>query len=224
MYRGHKKPFSLTDLEELKKDLLKTFLEQHQHLFVSVTENWFDPDMAIPPLASRYDEMLSWTKEWLFSNTCAGPLRILADNCRFTRGVAELLSSQDYGTTASNIAAAKSFIFSSVGPCGIIHVEAEAGAIVKRIKRREQETNGFRHPGHRNLSDRQLAAYSAKRNNVNSTAIAVFRDQGIPVITICGTTPLDENVKTAEVFLRDVVAGKVRAVSQPKNCEPIVSG
>jgi len=208
IWHGYRRPFKLPELATLQEMLLVKFLEEHQASFVAVAEQWFEPDMCLPPLPMRYNELLHWTKIWLFSNKWAWPARILADNSRFTRGIAELISNDEYGTVDGNSAAAIDFCLSPMCPGGIVHIEADSDVILKRILSRQLETNGWRHPGHRNLTDKEILAYTEKRKERNASAVRFFRAQGVVVMTLSASTPINENVEMVQRFLDSVMVQK----------------
>lgn len=197
LFDGHLLPFPTNPISCVEEGLLTRFLEDSHSCFEALAEQWFDPDMVMPSKALRYSELLAWTKDWLFLTSQCGNVRILADNSRFTRGFAELLSNADCPERRS---LAEDYLSSAMAPDGVIHLDGDPDLVLSRIHQREQ-TRNWRNEAHLELSDRQLINYTSRRNRINSTAVEFFRSRGVAVVSLEASMSLNENTKKVREFL-----------------------
>jgi hypothetical protein len=202
LWRGIPRSFPETcPIDALRDGAFRAFIKDYHGLVEALSEHWFDPDMALPSRVQRYEEMVQWTRDWLFSLTFCGPVKILADNSRLTRGVSEILSNPDEPRAEE---VAKEYIESPLQPSGIIHLVASTALMVERIKQREQSTGGVRNPSHQGLSDAELRVYCQKRLEANERAMAFFHSRKIPFLRIESGEALSDNVRSVQAFLRDL--------------------
>ena len=212
LIRGQRRPFvSSRKLERIQISGLHRFLEDFGPLFEAMVEQWFDPDMKLPCRAVRYDDLLHWTRDWLFLVNWSGPVLFLADNSRFTRGVSELLSNVRHDPSRREELAGL-YLASPLGPQGIVHIDAASDLVLERIRDREQKKDGWRNTAHRGLSDGELLSYSDRRSHVNARAVRFFRSQGVAVLSLCGDSPLEEKTAELREFLSTLNDGTQRRV------------
>jgi shikimate kinase len=202
LLRGDQRPlFNNGKVDILEDDLFDRILQSHHGLIEALADDWFDPDMELPSRAKRYDEMLRWCREWLFTIHYAGPVSILADNSRLTRGMAEILSNPERPDAQQ---LGLDYLASPLSPQAIIHLTATPEEIVQRIKTREQ-AGGVRNSAHRGLNDEALLAYSCRRLQVNSAAVAFFATQELPTLEINASARHVENGLKVRAFLNEVI-------------------
>lgn len=191
-----------SDIHELGRELIVGFLREHEAFFLAIVSLWFEPEMPLPPQSVRFAELLFWTTEWLFVLKYARGYRILADNARLTRGLAELLSKSEWTTQPRIAEGISRFCQSGTGPAGVVHMTAPPELVLERVKKREADCGGWRHPGHCGLCDDEIISYTKRRNEVNARAVQFLASLGTPVLTIDGSEPLERNVGLLEGFLR----------------------
>lgn len=203
LVKGWRSPFICgRELDRIKDEELGDFLRNHHPLFEALAERWFDPDMPLPNKAARYCELARWTREWVFSMAWAGPVSILADNSRYTRGLAEFTLSASTDSLQSD-QVINSYTTSVLRPSAIVHIDANADLVVQRIKTRAGE--GSVNAAHEGLSDAELLAYTDKRLAVNRVAVEVFRSKGCPVLTLTADLPADRQIDELVDFLASSV-------------------
>jgi hypothetical protein len=191
-------------LEGLKNEELEAFLSTHGDMFEAVVSQWFDPDISLsnlPNLPNRYREMLSWTRDLLFCSRWCGAHLLLADNARFTKAIAELLSNPGYPQEVREKFAA-SYIESPLRPRGVVHFYGSPQLILQRIQKRTVDKNSRTHPAHQGLSVDGLLLYSERRQEVNRRAASWFVSNRIPVFDLNVEEPEAENFDRLELFLK----------------------
>jgi hypothetical protein len=206
--RGCDATHFVNPLEGLKDEDLEAFLTAHGDLFEAVVSQWFDPDIALPllpNLPNRYREMLSWTRDLLFCTRWCGAGLLLADNARFTKAIAELLSNPGYPQETRE-RFAKSYIESPLSPRGMIHFYGSPQLILKRIQKRTVNDNGAMHPAHRGLSVDELLLYSERRQEINRRAASWFASNRIPVFELNIEEPEAKNFDSLNLFLMQFVS------------------
>ena len=200
LVQGRRSPFVCgRELDRLKDEVLNEFLQNEHILFDAMAEQWFDPDMPLPCRGARFHEMSRWTREWAFTMAFSGPVSILADNSRYTRGLAEFTSTTTLGKSDIDQLIC-SYAESVLRPSGIIHIDADADLIVKRIKSRAND--GSLNSAHEGLSTAALLAYTDKRLAVNRVAVDAFRSIGVPVLSLRAGLQADRQVSEIATFLR----------------------
>jgi len=203
LLKGLRKPFRAgCEIDNLKHEELNAFLSDSGDLFSVLAEKWFDPDMILPVRPVRYNEMLRYTREWVFAMRWAGSAGILADNSRYTRGIAELLSiTEPESSTGPTYEVL--YAQSILRPVGIIHVDSDPETVVRRVHDRVKKT-GFRNPGHTDLNESALAEYSEKRIVVNRKAVHLFRRVHIPVLTVRAEVAIGGKIEEAVEFMNSL--------------------
>jgi hypothetical protein len=202
LFKGIQAPFGGRELEALQDELLLAFLADDHGFIETLIEHWHDPDVKLAPRAIRYDEMLKCIRDWLFIITYS-EASILADNSRLTRGMSEMLSNPEF---PDGVEMASAYLQSVFRPSGVVHMVAPEPLIIERIKMREQETGGWRNPGHQDLDDVALTAYSLRRLEVNEHAMAFLRSNNVPTLQIDAASDLVDNVEKVQQFLTKIQA------------------
>jgi hypothetical protein len=202
LFKGIQTPFGGRELDALQDELLLAFLADDHGLIEALIEHWHDPDVKLAPRTIRYDEMLKRIRDWLFIITYSEAF-ILADNSRLTRGMSEMLSNPEF---PAGTEMASRYLQSAFRPSGVIHMVAPEPLIIERIKTREQETGGWRNPGHQDLDDVALTAYSLRRLEVNEHAMAFLRSNNVPTLQIDASSDLVDNVEKVQQFLTKIQA------------------
>lgn len=207
--KGYRKSFELTDLQRVKCQLFEKFLSGHNQLLEVLSDQWFDPEAEMPPLTLRHYEMSKWVMNWLLATHLSGPVQILADNSRLTRGVSELLMNDRYSNEVRE-SALREYLWSSLRPGGVVHLDGSASLVLERARERKLKGNG-EHSAHRGLSDQELIEYNQRRSEVNRNAVTEFRSLGIPVITLSASAETSENLDRMSQFLERVAADPTRS-------------
>lgn len=188
-----------------KTEDLRDFVRNHASVVHVLVSEWFDPALRSEPLAARYYDFFEWLGPWIIATKYAPDKIILADNSRFTKGIAWLLNSEKLVEAAGGISAVQSCFQSIAGPSAVVCLNADPKEIVSRVRHRKQ--HGFVHPAHRDQDDEGIMAYTETWLSVNARAITVFRRWGVPTLVLNANAPIETNIDSLLRFAENVRVG-----------------
>jgi len=188
-----------------KMEDVRDFVRKHASVVHVLVSEWFDPALRFEPLAARYYDFFEWIRPWIIATKYATDKIILADNSRFTKGIAWLLNSDKLVEAAGGICAVQACFQSIAGPSAVVCLNADPREIVSRVRYRQE--HGFVHPAHRDQDDEGIMAYTATWLSVNARATAVFRRWGVPTLVLDANAPIHTNVHSLLTFAENVRVG-----------------
>ena len=198
---NHPACYSGASIEKFKERLMEAFSELHHSFLEALAEQWHDPDTTIPPRFERFNQVRIWIRELLFLATFVGDARILADNARLTKGMAELLSNRSIHNADQIVAG---YCRSSLAPKGIIHISGKPETILTRSRQRREQT-GETNPGHESRSPAEISHYTDTRNSVNKLAVDFFKKENIAILQLTAEADMQTNRNLAIDFLNQFV-------------------
>jgi shikimate kinase len=191
-------PYFSSNFDYLRERMMESFATSHHCFLEALAEQWHDPDTPLPPKFERFHLVRQWIKELLFITSFVGDTKVIADNARLTKGMAELLSNPRFQNAQKIVS---EYCQSPMAPTGIIHLAASVETVNQRFKQRHKES-GRLNPGHDSRSQTEIATYTARKNSVNEHAIGFFESQGIAVLNLTAESELRMNVSQVISFLK----------------------
>lgn len=187
-------------LEKLKELLMESFSEIHHPMLEALAEQWHDPDTSTPPRFERFNKVRNWVRELLFVSTFTGDTKILADNARLTKGMAELLSNKNVNNAQQIVS---SYCKSPLAPRGVIHLSGNPETILNMSLHRQKQS-GEINPGHSSRSSEEIIRYTKIKNSVNELAVDFFKQEKIAILHLNSETDLRTNTDLTFEFLNKV--------------------
>lgn len=89
-------------------------------------------------------------------------------------------------------------------PAGLVHLDADADLVVKRIRERQCQT-GKLIPGHRGLDDDALWHQTDASLHFARLGAQALRQRGVPVLSLDASEAPGENARKVQVFIRSTV-------------------
>ena len=190
--------YSARALNLLQEQIMESFSESHHDFMEALAEQWHDPDTPLPTRLERFNQVHHWIKDLLFISCFVGDAKLLADNARLTKGMAELLSNPRISNAEQIVT---QYCESPLAPTGIIHLSARSETVHQHSKQREKES-GRINPGHRSRSLSEVARYTERKNEVNEHAIHFYQKSGIAVLNLTAETDMRINANQVVDFLK----------------------